>query len=215
MERRKFVQSLLVTPATLAAQQTPPPQPSSPPPAAAARSFSQGLTEIPFLQLTEVDITAATTQRYFTATQFAVLEKLGNILVPPLNGHPGALDAHAPEFLDFLIGVSPADRQELYRHGLDSLDAQAHKHFHKPFSELETKQADEIIRPLLVARPWPQELPSDGMKAFMAQVHDDLRTATANSREWAATAASSGRRSRRFGGSTGYFWKPVDPVVTG
>jgi len=215
MKRRNFVQSLLIAPAAPAAvaaqqttpQQQPPPQPNTP-----ARQVPRQPQETPKLQVMQADLAAEGDQRFFTPAQFAALEKLGGLLVPPLKGHPGATDAHAPEFLDFLISVSPGDRQKLYRDGLDGVNAEAKKQFQTEFSELNAKQADEILRPLLVARPWPEELPSDPMKNFIAQVHQDLRTATMNSREWAAVAATSGRRGRRSGG-VGYYWHPIDPVV--
>jgi hypothetical protein len=133
-------------------------------------------------------------------------------LVPPLKGNPGALDAQAPEFLDFLLSVSPADRQLTYRNGLDGLNNQAKKQFQKPFPELDVRQADAILRPLLVIRPWAEDLPSEPLQNFIAQVHQDLRTATTNSRESAAAAAKSGRRFTRGFGTTGFYWKPIDPV---
>ena len=74
-----------------------------------------------------------------------------------------------------------------------------------------------IVRPLLVARYWPQDMPDDPEKNFMAQVHDDLRTATVNSREWAEEGpqpASEGR-PRRFRRGRGLYWRPRDPVVRG
>ncbi len=219
MRRRRFVQDLLLTPVVGAAaataqtpqttpQQQPPPQPNTP-----ARQMPLQPQAIPKLAVTPSDLTAQGDQQFFTVEQFATLEKLGATLVPPLGGHPGALDAHAPEFLDFLVGVSPADRQRLYCDGLNAIDAQAKKQFHKPFAELETAEVDTIIRPLLVARFWPEDLPKDPLKNFMAQVHEDLRTATQNSREWAATQTASGRRQRGFNRSAGYYWKPIDPVV--
>ena len=61
---------------------------------------------------------------FFTAQQFAALRKLSDLLHPPANSVPGALEAKAPEFLDFLLGQSSADRQQLYRIGLDGLNAQ-------------------------------------------------------------------------------------------
>ena len=131
--------------------------------------------------------------------------------MPPLKGNPGALEADAPEFLDFLISVSPADRQKLYRQGLDQLNASAKNHFHKSLAELDTTQADSILKPLLVARPWPEDLPGDPMQTFIAQVHEDFRTATMNSREWAAWQHIGGRFTR----GSGMYWAPIDPVVRG
>jgi hypothetical protein len=135
--------------------------------------------------------------------------------MPPLKNNPGALDAQAPEFLDFLISVSPGDRQTLYRSGLDNLNRQASHKFEKPFAELDAKQADAILRPLLVVRPWPEDLPSDPLQNFIAQVHEDLRTATMNSREWSEAAAKSGHLFHRGFRGSGYYWAPIDPISEG
>jgi hypothetical protein len=185
------------------------------PAATPARQGQQQAPEVAKLAVTQVDLVSETEQRFFTADQFGALEKLAGLLMPPLKGKPGALDAHAPEFLDFLIGVSPVDRQSLYRHGLDGLNTQAHQRFHKPFQELQPAEADTLVRPLLVARYWPQEPPSDPMQHFMAQVHEDLREATTNSREWAGSggASSTGRPVRQFNRGRGLYWNPIDPVV--
>src|SRR6478609_3996391 len=200
MKRRNFVRGLLATPvvpATVLAEQAtpphttprqqPPPQPNTP-----ARQFSRQPPAVPHLEVTAVDLAGQPAPRYFTAAQFATLRKLGALLVPPLKNNPGALDAQAPEFLDFLISASPDDRQNLYRFGLDSLDSQSRDQFQKPFCDLDAHQADRILRPLLVVRPWSEDFPSDPLKKFIAQVHDDLRTATMNSREWAAASDKSG-----------------------
>ena len=133
------------------------------------------------------------------------------MLVPPIKTSPGAVDAHAPEFLDFLISRSPTETQMLYRDGLDGISASAQSRFHKPFADLDTKQADSIIRPLLVARAWDREEAKDPMIRFMTQVHDDLRTATMNSAEWAASGSPSGRG--RFNSGRRMYWKPIDPRV--
>jgi len=219
MKRRKFVQNLLAAPAVapLAAQtqnqqQRPSTQPNTP-----ARQVPQQPHEIAQLAVTEVDLVAPTQPRFFTPDQFSALQKLAAVLVPPLKGKPGAMDAQAPEFLDFLISVSPEERQSLYRNGLECLNRAAQDQFHTNFHGLEAKQIDTIIRPLLVARYWPQDMPDDPMKHFMAQVHDDLRTATANSREWAENgpASPTGGRVRRFNRGRGMYWRPIDPVVRG
>jgi Gluconate 2-dehydrogenase subunit 3 len=218
MKRRRFVQSLLVTPAAApiaatAAQETKPLQQSSSPPNTPARETPRQPQSVPKLELLEVDLAANTQPHYFTTQQFATLEKLGIVMVPPLKGNPGALDAHAPEFLDFLISVSPPDRQTLYRSGLDGLNSQAQSKFNKPFSELDSSQVGAILRPLLTVRPWPRDLPSDPLQNFVAQVHEDLRTATMNSREWASATAKSGHRFTRGFHGTGLYWAPIDPVI--
>src|SRR5665213_3550628 len=174
MKRRNFVQSLLVVPAaSVAAQQTAPPnpQPTIQPPPAAPRpqQVFRGAQNVPELKLTQPDATAETAVGFFNPEQFAALNKLAELLVPPMKGNPGAIDAHAPEFLDFLLSRSPAADQKLYRRGLDGLNSTAEKHFHKPFAELDAKQADSIIRPLLVARAWDRDEPEDPMQHFVVQ----------------------------------------------
>jgi hypothetical protein len=167
------------------------------------------------LDLTGVDLTGQPAPHYFTAAQFATLQKLGALLVPPLKNNPGALDAQAPEFLDFLVSVSPDERQNLYQFGLDSLDSQSKNRFQKPFCDLDAQQAGRILRPLLVVRPWAEDFPSDPLQKFIAQVHEDLRAATENSREWAAASEKSGRRFTRGFRGSGYYWFPIDPISQG
>jgi hypothetical protein len=213
MKRRNFVQSLLIVPATaIAAEQVATPPPAAAPPAPLARPpQGRGVQNVPRLTTVTLDSAAETSTGFFTATQYGTLTKLAEILVPPVKGHPGAIDARAPEFLDFLISRSPAASQTLYRNGLDGLTAAAKKHFHKPFAELDAKQADTIIRPLLVARAWDREEPKDAMQHFMVEVHGDLRQATMNSGEWAASGGSTGRG--RFNSGRRQYWKPIDPRV--
>jgi len=208
MKRRNFVQSLLIVPAaSVAAEQAVPPAPKPAPAPVPTRSAQN----VPKLALVQPDAAAETVTAFFNAIQFATLSKLAEVLVPPIKNNPGALDAHAPEFLDFLLSRSPAPDQTLYRNGLDGLNTAAQKHFHKPFAELDATQTDSIIRPLLVARAWDREIPKDPMQHFLVQVHDDLRTATMNSAEWAAAGAASGRG--RFNQGRRFYWKPIDPRV--
>jgi hypothetical protein len=221
MKRRNFVQSLLVVPAaTVAAQQAVPPGQNAPPPASPPQTLPppvrpsqnfRGVQNVPKLALAQPDTAAEITLGFFSPAEFAALTKLAEILMPPIKNQPGAIDAHAPEFLDFLISRSPVPAQKLYCKGLDGLNASAEKHFRKAFGDLDAKQADSIIRPLLVARAWDREEPKDAMQHFMTQAHQDLRAATMNSAEWAASGSASGRG--RFNSSQRQYWKPIDPRV--
>lgn len=208
IKRRGFVRGLILAPAAQAAftAQQPTAQPATPGrPAAPAPP--------PKLKTTDPDLTAETHVHFFTPAQFAVLEKLGELLMPPLKGNPGAIEAQAPQFLDFLVSVSPAPRQKLYRDGLDHLDTLSKQKFGKLFPQLDAKQADAILRPLLTVRYWTQDRPTDRYQDFLAQAHDDLRTATTNSKEWAEAAEKSGRRFTRGSQARGFWWAPIDPVV--
>ena len=176
MKRRRFIQALAATPAApaLIAQQAQQVQ-QSPPPAETS------------LRYAAPDTMAEPVLHFFTATQFATLRKLSDLLMPPMSGAPGALEANAPEFLDFLISQSSADRQQLYRIGLDGLNAQARRRFAKPFAGVDAAQADILLAPL--REPWTYDAPADPVAAMLRAAKDDIRRATTNSREWNIAAA--------------------------
>lgn len=192
MRRRRFVQSLIAAPAAapaLLAQQVSP---------------TRAPAEEPRIEATAPDQVAEATPRFFTTQQFAALRRLGRILMPSLNGAPGAIETGAAEFLDFLIGESPAERQMVYRAGLDALNAQSRKQYGKAFAEIDGAQAESLLAPL--KQPWSYDPPADPLANFLATAKADVRTATMNSREWnAAGAAGGGRR----GGGTGLYWNPI------
>jgi hypothetical protein len=162
MRRRKFIQTLAVTPAAalpvtteLQAQQSAPPRPAPP------------AEDAPKLEMASLDAAAETVPRFFNAQQLAALRMLSDILLPPLNGMPGALEAGAPEFLDFYLSKSPAERQQLYKGGLDTLNAQAQKQFKKAFADLDAAQAGTLLAPL--RQPWTYEPPADPFCPLLAR----------------------------------------------
>jgi len=166
----------------------------------------QGVKEF---EVTQPDAVADPAARFFTMAQFGALKRLSEALMPAMGGNPGAIECEAPEFLDFLIGVSPADRQQLYRGGLDALNAKAKAKFSKSFAELDAKQVDAVIRPLLAATPWAWDLPKDPAMRFIASVRTDVVTATRNSPVWAEKAGARG------GGAGQLKWLPIDPIYKG
>ena len=196
MKRRKFVQALMATPAAapaLLAQQPTPTRPQNvpPPPGATEETLK--------LQISVPDAGADPMPKFFSGAQFAALRKVSEILMPSLNGAPGAIEAQAPEFLDFLIGRSDTERQQVYKNGLDGLNAQAKKTFNKSFSELDAGQALGMMNAL--HQPWTYEPPADPVARFLRVAKTDIRTATVNSREYSA--------GKRFTGS-GLYWYPLD-----
>jgi hypothetical protein len=202
MRRRGFVKALAGIPAApaLLAQQAAPAQ------APAAPSVRPPSEELPVLTPSVPDAAGEMTPKFFTAVQLSTLRKVSDLLMPAMNGTPGALDAKAAEFLDFLIGESPADRQRVYKDGLDALNAQSVQQFKKPFAELEAPHADVLLAAL--RKPWTFEEPFDSVATFLRIAKQDVRTATVNSREYSATATTGGG-GRRIGGG-GLYWYPLD-----
>ncbi len=111
------------------------------------------------LEVTGPDEVAEPLARFFTPLQFSALRRLSALIQSLLKGNPGALKHGVPEFPDFLIGASPADRQQRYRSGLDTLNAQAKKQFTKSFAGLDDVQYKTIRTPMLGGRAEAQRSP--------------------------------------------------------
>ncbi len=209
MKRRRFLKALAASPAVppLLAQQPPPPSNNVAPAASGGPSGYGSAQDVPVIKAVAPDTAADSVPRFFSPAQLDSLRKLSDILMPPLNGMAGALDAQAPEFLDFLIGISPAPRQQFYRDGLELLDARSREKFGQIFASLSATQAAEILRPL--DEPWTHDPPADPLARFLRDAHLDIRRATQNSRPAMASAPSTGRRP----GGIGLYWLPIDPIV--
>jgi hypothetical protein len=217
MRRRDFVKAMVAASATaktmLGQQSATPVTPSMPPavPAAAPTApgpvpWMRGLMEAKPLPIGSIvpDAVAQTDAYFFKEQQLATLRRLSEILLPPLRGYPGAKEAGTPEFIDFLIGVSPADRQQMYQSGLDRLDAEAKQHFGAAFSTLDKTQADQLLRPWL--RTWMTDHPpTEPYARFINIAHSDIRTATINSEAWS--------EAKQQAPDMDLYWFPVDPDI--
>ena len=208
MKRREFVRAVLtigVAPKLLLAQQaTPTPPPPAPVP------WLLGLnprTPLPHVEVAE-DV-AASELRFFTPLQMQTLTRLADVLVPAISPKPGALQAQVPAFLDFLIGASPDTRKQVYSGGLDWLDSESQKKFNTPFAKLDETQAGALLTPWL--RTWMNDHPPAEPHAdFINIAHDEIRTATMNSRPWfeatpPPTAPDPFNRS--------LYWYPIQPDI--
>ena len=157
------------------------------------------------IELTVADAAAGTVPGFFDPEQFAALRRLADVLMPSNNGRPGALGAGVPEFLDFLIGHSPDDRQLLYRSGLDALNSESRRRLSVPFSELDSAGVEPLLAPL--RRAWTPEPPVDPLSLFLAAAKEDVRKATVNSLEWnTSPSESDGRRPRGMG----MYWYTIE-----
>ena len=208
MLRRDFVRAMMaagLAPKLLLSQQAANPAP--PPPAPVP--WTLGLNPKTPLPRTEVsDGIASTLQHFFTPVQMATLIRLSDILLPPIGEKPGALQAGTPLFLDFLIGSSPATRRKVYTDGLNWLNLESQKRYSKKFADLDDQQADSILKPLL--RTWMTDHPPTELHAdFVNIAHDDIRTATINSKSWSEPASPSSKTATR----EELYWYPIDPDI--
>jgi hypothetical protein len=171
-----------------------PPQPSPP-----------AVEEIPVIESTMPDVAAITVASYFSPEQFAALRRLSELIAPAMNGAPGALEVETPEFLDFLLGESPADRQALYRTGLDELKSRAQQRFGASFARLTATRANGVLAPL--RETWSAN--PDPFTQFLQTAKQDILQAT---QAWIADPATRcGERKkfltrRGFGAIAGAGW---------
>jgi hypothetical protein len=210
MQRRDFVKAIVAATvsAKAAAAQQPVALPPQAPKAPAPEPWMRGLLETKPLPMTPLapDAIAQTNSNFFSETQTATLHHLCEILQPPYKTYPGAIAAGAPEFLDFLIGASPADRQQMYKSGLDRLESEARQRFQKSFAALDEPEAGQLIRQHL--RTWLNDHPpSEPFERFLNLAHQDIRTATVNSQAWSDAAQAAGQRPPNID----LYWYPVDP----
>jgi len=203
MKRRKFFASAAAAPAAgalLAQQPAPPAAPVQGGPGPFGRPM-----EVPKLETAIADDVASFKPKFFSPAQYGSLARLAEILMPTAEGAVGAREAKAAEFLDFLIGQSLADRQQVYLKGLDALNAAAKQKHQKTFDAVTEAQALELMSPL--RKPWTYEPSSDPLTRFLQTAKADVRTATQNSKEFSQNAGSGG--ARRVGG-VGQYWYPLD-----
>jgi hypothetical protein len=167
------------------------------------KDATRAVEESPKVDLTVPDANAEPVARFFTKEQFAALARLCDVLEPSSPQAPGARETRAAEFLDFLLGQSPPQRQTLYRVGLDRLNSESAHRYNKPFAVLDAEQSAAILEPL--RRPWTYADPSDPLENFLRAAKSDILQATRNSYEFISVAS---QRSRGASG-VGEFWYPL------
>lgn len=183
--------------------------PTLPPPAPVP--WTLGLNSRTPMPITELaDEIAAAELRFFSQTQMATLTRLSDVLLPPLGGKPGALQAQTPAFLDFLIGSSPEPRQKTYAGGLDWLETESQAKFKTPFAKLDDGQAGNLLKPWL--RTWMNDNPpGEAHAGFINIAHDDIRAATINSKAWSDIPSVGAEPSTEVA----LYWSPIEPDIYG
>lgn len=187
MKRRRILQSLAGLPALAAV-----------PPPLAAQNYAGATTPEAMPKITETAADAASdgVVRFFSKSQYAALGNLARLIMP--------VEADVPAFLDFLLSQTNAQRQTLYREGLDRLNHDAAARYGKDFAALSPQEAELLLAPLKAA--WTYNPPADRFAQFLREAKADIVQAVMNSREY-AQANSRGRRGAQGLGS---YWLPLD-----
>ena len=150
------------------------------------RSFSQEA-----IPLSAADAVAEGWSKFFTPAEMKTFQALAAVIVPAYEGRPGAIEAQAPEFLDFLLSRSGIEAQTLYRQGLARYAA---------VPDLSPLNKPWTLGNAPGGSAHPEDL-LDPYERFLRAAKQALYQATVNSREWA--------ESNRGRGSSNLYWLPV------
>jgi len=151
----------------------------------------RGFPQEAALPLSAADAVAEGWAKFLTPAEMKSFKTLAAALVPSFEGRPGAIEAEAPEFLDFLLSRSGIEIQTLYRQGLAT-------YARKPDLSPLNKPWTLGNAPGGAAHP---EFLLDPYERFLRAAKQAFYQATINSRQWAE--ASRGR------GSSNLYWLPV------
>ncbi len=107
----------------------------------------------------------AYTPKALTAHEYATLERLSDLIIPADEHSPGALEAKAAAFIDFLCGASE-EMRDIYTGGLMWLDeAMAHRYGGKTFLEAAPAQQTAMLDLIAYRRNASPEL-NPGIQFF-------------------------------------------------
>ena len=108
------------------------------------------------------------TPQFFSAPDYAVIARLTELIIPS-DETPGALEAGACEFVDFMV-AHDAEQQPPLRAGLSWLTDRCQREFSRPFLELTEPQQTALLEPLAYrAKHRPGEEPG---QEFFRRVRD-------------------------------------------
>jgi hypothetical protein len=120
---------------------------------------------------------------FFTAREFETVQRLADLIIPPTST-PGASASGVPLYIDVVVNSSERWRQ-LFRSGLQWLDAQSHARHGKRFHEIGKAAQVAMLTPICEAadRLSPAAVPRSGaplevefFKAFKSMTADGYFT---------------------------------------
>jgi len=101
---------------------------------------------------------ASFTPKYFSQHEFAVISRLADLIIPRDSG-PGALDAHAPQYIDLQVSEMPAAQIQVSG-GVQWLDRYCDERFGKAFLDCSQAEQTRVLDRLADGKTVPPELGS-------------------------------------------------------
>jgi len=85
---------------------------------------------------------------FLSAAEYAAVDAIAETIIPTDDHSPGARGARVADYIDLLLSESPAEIQQSWRAGLTALDASTKTRFGRPFAELSTADATDVLTDL-------------------------------------------------------------------
>lgn len=108
---------------------------------------------------------AARQPQFFTQDEYALVDRLCEIIVPADQQSPGAHEAGVKYYIDTVLNYSEPGAQELWRNGLKAVDDAAQAKFNKRFAECSLPQQDQIV----AAMAGGEQHPSNDLERFFVE----------------------------------------------
>lgn len=86
------------------------------------------------------------TPQFFEGPDYSVIERLADLIIPS-DATPGAREAGAAEFVDFMV-AHDREQQQAMRTGLAWLHARCERAFDRGFIDLTAQQQESVLEPL-------------------------------------------------------------------
>jgi gluconate 2-dehydrogenase gamma chain len=136
--------------------------------------------------------------RFFTASEFATLTALADMIIPQDERSGSASDAGAPQFIDYMVAEQP-NRQTPMRGGLAWLNAECQQRFEKSFLDCSDAERRQVLDDVA----WPARAKPDlrhGV-AFFTTVRDLTAAGFFSSKIGVADLGYLGNRVSRWDGA--------------
>lgn len=129
---------------------------------------------------------AASTPRFFTAGEMAIVAAVSDRILPADERSPGAKEAGVPAFIDLMVSESTEETKTLWRDGLKAVDAKSRSNFQKGFADATVEEADKLLteisrnerRPSTIEERFfraAKNLTVDGYYTSEIGIHKELR----------------------------------------
>ncbi len=150
-----------------------------------AAGFAAPAGHSPLVSLAPLQ-SAAYRPQFFTAAQFAAVDRLTDLIIPADEQSGGASAAKVGVYIDVLLAEAPPAVRSQWKQGLQAIDAECRQRFDSPFHELTSERQNAVMAAMAQNEGEPatalqrffaplKRMTIDGYYTSKIGIHDDLR----------------------------------------